>query len=140
MRTLFTLPTAALFVVCTFAPLATGAPQTRTAVQRDVEGYAIASCLVRQTEPYLKDQGYAWIDVIIQRSEGDVEHLKRVAEAVEAQVAEGAMPMTRQEGAPKQAKALPVLLCAEIIDEEQVRSAIDKAIRKLSPAYRRAKR
>src|SRR2546427_6325373 len=46
---------------------------TRTQVQRDVESYAIASCLTQQAEPYLKDQGDAWASVIVQRMHGDIE-------------------------------------------------------------------
>jgi len=35
---------------------------------------------------------------------------------------------------------VPVPYCAEIIDDPPVRAAIDKAIKKLTPAYRRAKK
>lgn len=47
--------------------------------------------------------------------------------------------MTRQESEPSHAKAVPVLLCAELIDEPPVRAAIDKAIKRLTPAYRRSR-
>jgi len=38
------------------------------------------------------------------------------------------------------AASVPVPYCAEIIDDPPVRAAIDKAIKKLTPAYRRAKK
>jgi len=73
-----------------FQKLPAVAAPARTAVERDVQGYAIASCLTRQKEPLLKDQGYAWLDVIVQRSEGNIEDFKAVADSVEAQLAKRA--------------------------------------------------
>src|SRR3989442_2321369 len=55
---------------------------TRTQVQRDVESYAIASCLTQQAEPYLKDQGDAWASVIVQRMHGRSEE-RRVGKGVD---------------------------------------------------------
>lgn len=125
---------------CAVPGFSTRAAQGRSRVQRDVEGYATASCLARQKDPVLKDQGSAWLDVIVQRSEGDIEEFKSVADAVEAQLAREPMPMARQERDPMHSKALPLLQCAEIIDDPTVRSAINKAIKKLTPAYRHARR
>jgi len=65
-----------------------------------VEGDAIASCLAQPKEPLLKDQGYAWLDVIVQRSQGDIEPFTAVAQAVQAQLAKEPMPMARQESEP----------------------------------------
>jgi hypothetical protein len=62
---------ALLAAGCTTKTDTVGSP--RPAVVRDVEGYAIASCLVNQFEPYLKDQGDAWASVIVQRMKGDLE-------------------------------------------------------------------
>src|SRR5256885_5566908 len=63
---------------------------TRTQVQRDVESYAIASCLTQQAEPYLKDQGDAWASVIVQRMHGDIEVLAGIAEQVQRENTKGA--------------------------------------------------
>lgn len=112
----------------------------RTTLQRDVEGYAIATCLSHQNEPYLRDQGDAWASVVVQRSHGDVELLHPVQEAVEAELKKGHVAAIYQENDPRHSKTVPVLYCAEIIDEAEVRSAIDTAIKKLAPAYRRAKK
>jgi len=140
MRATRTAATMLVFGACAFQVIPTRAGQVRGSVQRDVEGYATASCFARQKEPLLKNQGEAWVDVIVQRSQGDIEDFKAVADAVEAQLAKEPMPMARQESDPMRSKALPVLQCAEIIDEPAVRSAINKAIKKLAPAYRHARR
>lgn len=113
-----------------------GAP--RTQVQRDVEGYAVASCLTHQTEPYLKDQGDAWASVIVQRMKGDIEVLAGIAEQVQRENANGAkgdMAVMRDETRPGQGKPLPVLHCGEVIDRPAVRAAIQKAIAALRPSY-----
>jgi len=65
----------------------------RSAVQRDVEGYAIASCLAGQDQPYLKDQGDGWASVIVQRGKGGLEALTAVAAAVKAELAKSNMAL-----------------------------------------------
>ncbi len=112
----------------------------RSDVQRDVEGYAVASCLMKQKEPLLKDQGALWADGIVQRSHGDIEDFRGIAEAVDADVAQKPVPQARRESDPMHATPVPVPFCAEIIDDPPVRAAIDKAIKKLMPAYRRVKK
>ncbi|WP_206199449.1 hypothetical protein [Parasulfuritortus cantonensis] len=112
-----------------------GAP--RPAVLRDVEGYAIASCLARQDRPYLMDQGDAWASVIVQRMKGDVNVLAGLAEQVQAESARGRMAVIRDEANPGKDKMLPVLYCSEIIDRPTVRAAIEKAVAALAPSYGR---
>lgn len=107
----------------------------RPAVVRDVEGYAIASCLVNQSQPYLKDQGDAWASVIVQRMKGDLEVFAAVAEQVKLETAKGGMAVVRNEAEAGSDKALPVLYCSEIIDEPAVRAAIQKAVAVLTPSY-----
>ncbi|AOV01168.1 hypothetical protein BI380_07220 [Delftia tsuruhatensis] len=110
----------------------------RTQVQRDVESYAIASCLTQQTEPYLKDQGDAWASVVVQRMHGDIEVLAGIAEQVQRENTKGAngdMAVMRDETRPRQGKPLPVLHCGEVIDRPAVRAAIQKAIAALRPFY-----
>jgi hypothetical protein len=111
----------------------------RSDVQRDVEGYAASSCLTSQKDAYLKDQGDGWASVIVQRSHGDIEHFKKVADAVNTEVAQGHVAVMRVESDPAHGKELPVLTCVEIIDAPRVREAIDKAIKKLAPTYRHKK-
>lgn len=107
----------------------------RTQVQRDVESYAIASCLTQQAEPYLKDQGDAWASVIVQRMHGDIEVLAGIAEQVQRENTNGDMAVMRDETRPRQGKPLPVLHCGEVIDRPDVRAAIQKAITALRPSY-----
>ena len=110
-----------------------GAP--RTEVQRDVEGYAIASCLVNQPQPYLKDQGDAWASVIVQRMKGDISVFASLAEQVKRENAKGKMAVVRNEASPGKDKALPVLYCNEIIDRPGVRAAIEKSVAELNSSY-----
>ncbi len=107
----------------------------RTQVQRDVESYAIASCLTQQAEPYLKDQGDAWASVVVQRMHGDIEVLAGIAEQVQRENTNGDMAVMRDETRPGQGKPLPVLHCGEVIDRPAVRAAIQKAIAALRPSY-----
>ena len=111
-----------------------GAP--RPEVLRDIEGYAIASCLTNQTQPYLKDQGDAWASVIVQRMKGSLDVLTSIAEQVKRENAKGEMAIIRDEAGPGKDKALPVLYCNEIIDRPSVRSAIQKAVATLNPSYK----
>jgi hypothetical protein len=120
--------------------LPSGLAHGRSDVQRDVEGYAVASCLMKQKEPYLRDQGALWAGGIVQRSHGDVEDFRRVAGAVDADIAQKPMPAARRESDPMHAVPVPVPFCAEIIDDPPVRAVIDKTIKKLTPAYRRVKK
>lgn len=124
------------FAGCT--PDTNPAGGARTQVQRDVESYAIASCLTQQAEPYLKDQGDAWASVIVQRMHGDIEVLAGIADQVQQENAKGAngdVAVMRDETRPGQGKPLPVLHCGEVIDRPAVRAAIQKAIAALRPSY-----
>ncbi len=110
-----------------------GAP--RPEVLRDVEGYAIASCLTKQSLPYLKDQGDAWASVIVQRMKGNLDALAGVAGAVAQEAGKGEMAVIRSESGVAKDKTLPVLYCGEIIDQPAVRAEISKAIATLQTAY-----
>ena len=109
----------------------------RTAVERDVESYAIATCLVNQQEPYLKDQGDGWASAIIQRAKGGLDAFTDVAAAVKAELTKGNMVVIRSETEPMKDKPLPVMYCGEIIDQPSVDAPIHKAVKKLKPSYGR---
>jgi hypothetical protein len=102
---------------------------------RDVEGYAIASCLASQSHPYLKDQGDAWASVIIQRMHGDPSVLLDIVEQVAVEVEKGNMAVMRSDVEPGQDKILPVLFCNEIIYQPKIRSKILEAVKNLEPFY-----
>lgn len=120
-------------VVCSCAIGEETVSAPRPQVLRDVESYAIASCLVVQSQPYLRDQGDAWASVVVQRMKGDLDALTGVAEQVKQEVAKGEMAVMRDEAQPGD-KALPLLYCGEIIDKPAVRAAIRKAVAALGPS------
>ena len=104
-------------------------------VRRDVESYAIASCLAYQQQPYLKDQGDGWASAVVQRSKGDINAFTDVAVAVKTEVAKGDMAVIRNEAGPEPDKTLPVAYCVELLDSPSIHAAIEKAIKKLAGSY-----
>jgi hypothetical protein len=125
-----------LFVAAGSAVISTACAAERSAVEQDVEGYAIASCLKAQDQPYLKDQGDGWASAIIQRSKGAPDAFVAVGTAVKAEVAKGGMAVIRNETGPEKSKPLPVMYCSEIVNAPSVHAAITKAIKTLTPSYR----
>lgn len=109
--------------------------EPRPEVLRDVEGYAIAVCLINQTQPYLKEQGDAWASVIVQRMKGNPEVLTDIIEQVKSEIDKGDMAIVRNDIGPDKDKVLPLLYCYEIIDRPSVRAAIQKAAVALEPNY-----
>jgi hypothetical protein len=95
---------------------------------RHIEGYAIASCLVLQPEPYLRDQGDAWASVIVQRLQGSLDPLVRLAEVVQRENGHTGMAVMRDEMNPGQDKTLPLMHCFELMDRPSVRDAILDAV------------
>ena len=135
MRKVILLLLGLAVVGCTASVNTIGSP--RPHVLRDVEGYAIAVCLMNQTQPYLKDQGDAWASVIVQRMRGNPDILAGVAEQVKSENAKFAMAVIRSETGPGKDKTLPLLYCYEIIDRPLIRAAIQKAVDALKPSYGR---
>jgi len=119
---------------CAATPVA--ATSGRDAARRDVESYAIASCLTYQQQPLLKDQGDGWASAIIQRSKGALDDFTAVAEAVKSEVAKGNMAVIRVETGPEHEKALPIAYCFEILDTPSVHAAVVSAMKNLADAYR----
>ena len=122
--------------VAGYLTLSSSDAYARSAVQRDVEGYAIASCLVGQDQSYLNDQGDGWASAIIQRGKGGLDPLRAVAAAVKAELAKGNMPVLRTETEPMKGVSLPIMYCSEIIDTPSVHRAIDKVVERLAPSYK----
>lgn len=133
MRRIILLLLGLVLAGCTAKIDTSGGP--RSEVLRDVEGYAIAVCLINQTQPYLKDQGDSWTSVIVQRMRGNPEVLAGVVEQVKHENAKGEMAVIRSETEPGKDKVLPLLYCYEIIDRPSVRAAIQKAVAALKPSY-----
>jgi hypothetical protein len=125
-----------LFVAAGSAAMSTASASDRSAVERDVEGYAIASCLAALDQPYLKDQGDGWASAIIQRSKGGIDAFVAVGAAVKAELAKGGMAVIHNETGPETDKPLPIMYCSEIVNASSVHAAITKAVKKLTPSYR----
>jgi hypothetical protein len=110
----------------------------RSMVQRDIEGYASAACLVAQDDAMLRQQGNDWAAIIINRSRVGLGDLGRVRTAVESAMRRKPMTVVhRDKPVAEAAASAQVFYCAEIIDEPIVRAAIDAAIRRLTAPYRR---
>lgn len=124
-----------------FAALAgpTGA-QSRGAPARDVEGYAVATCLARQSDPMLRRQGQGWASAIVQRGRGDPALMKPVEQAVDATLEVSRVPVVREDGPQPTELELTIMYCGELIDHPTVRRAIARAIGRLTPAYRDRRR
>jgi hypothetical protein len=121
---------------------------TRSDVQRDVEGYAVSSCLMtlKQKEgvisakdaEFLNQQGQYGVDIVIQRGEGDVETLFMVGPLVQAAMETKPISMVQGDGPfDERSHHAAIFYCVEIIDAPKVRASIDKAIAKLKPAYKK---
>lgn len=108
----------------------------RSALQRDVEGYAVAACLLKQKDPALRRQGEGWASVVVQGGRGDPSLLAPVQRAVEAEMARSGVPVAHLDGGPDGDIALPVMWCAQMPDRPAVRAAITRAEARLAPAYR----
>ncbi len=108
----------------------------RSAASRDVEGFATATCLSNQSNPYLKAQGDAWGSAVMQRGKGDVQAYTPVSAAVKTELKKGGMAVVHLDANPPRDEPAPVLYCGEIIDRPAVRKAIDRALVQLAPDYR----
>ncbi len=130
------VPIASIAAVAAIWVLA-AASSPRSPVLRDVQGYAVATCLARQDNPVLKEQGQGWAQTVVERGHGDPAALRAVEQAVKATLAKGGVAVMRTDGPTPGDHALPVLTCGEIVDQPAVRVAVDKAVAKLSASYRR---
>lgn len=109
----------------------------RSDLERDVEGYAIASCFFYQDNELLKRQGDAWASSIVQRSSGGVEGFIPIAERIKLVMIDFPMTVARVEGdARATSVAIPLLYCYEIIDLPSVREIIQESMKALRDSYR----
>lgn len=104
--------------------------EERPSVVRDAERYAIASCLTRQSHPYLRDQGDAWASAIVQTMAGDPALLGPIVTAVDQELNQNSMAVARDDATGGD-KNLPIMHCAEIGDAPEVRRAINTAVEAL---------
>ena len=100
----------------------------RDALRRDIESYAVASCLTAQSSNYLVEQGDGWAANIVQREAFQLAAFSRVAAVVKAEVARGHMATIIVDQPPGTAKPLPIQYCSELIDRPAVHRQIEAAI------------
>lgn len=98
------------------------------AEMHDAEGYAIASCLAKQKEPFLQQQGGGWASVVIERGSVGLESLRVIDDRVRQAVARGGMLVVHDESSPSGEATLPVLYCVQIGNDSAVRGAIEEAV------------
>jgi len=108
----------------------------RTLVERDVEGYAIATCLTLQPQLALKAQGDGWASIIVNRGHGNIEHWSPLIAAVEADAKRRRMYANKAEKVAEGSHPMPIAYCAEIVDVPAVRAAIARTVARMKPAYR----
>lgn len=116
--------------------LATSTADARSPLQRDVEGFAIASCLARQSPAYLKQQGEGWAQIIIARGHGSPKPLDALDRVVRVEAVRAAPYVNRDEANPMKGSPMPIGFCAELVDRPAVRAAITRTMAALAPAYR----
>ena len=109
-----------IYVFLPFISLLIGCSNSSSSYQagmtdKDIESYAIASCLTLQKSTYLQDQGDAWASVIVQRMKGSIDILPKITEIVKEEISKGEMAVVRSEVINAKDKELPVLYCNEII-------------------------
>lgn len=110
----------------------------RPAIARDLEGYAVASCLAAQRDATLRVQGEGWARMIMMgRAKGDPEEWLRLSKAVRGALNPADVPLLKPARAIDPSPELPLAYCGEIIDKPTVRAAIDAAAGRLGAAYRR---
>jgi hypothetical protein len=119
-------------VIALFAVLASASCATsRSAVgagMLDAEGYAIASCLSKQKESLLQQQGGGWASVIIERGSVTLDNMRVIDDSVRHAVAKGGILVVHDESSPSGDAPLPVLYCVQIGNDLSVRKAIDAAM------------
>ncbi len=124
----------ALTVAVAIARPATAAPD-RSALQRDLVDYAMASCFAAQPDPYLKDQGQRWAGAVMQRAHGPVELWTPVADAVARELGRTGIGGAQPDRPGLPGIPLPVMTCGEITETPSVRMAIETAARALRADY-----
>jgi hypothetical protein len=114
--------------------------KTRSALDRDLDGYAISTCLLETDNTALKEQGGRWAGAIVQRSHGPIEAFSLVADAVRAEIKEKGFAQGHDDGPiASGAIAMPMLTCGEMTDQPKVAHAMSKAKAALRRHYRTSK-
>lgn len=117
---------AAAMAGCTMHPASLS--NVNHQVLKDIESYAIASCLCNQADPYLKQQGDAWASAIIQRTNITLETLTSISAQIDNYAGGGQTALVRSEAPGEKDKSLPLMFCYEIVEKSEIRAAIQGAV------------
>ncbi len=122
--------------------------ETKYDVHRDVQNYAIASCLTLINEQSLpkaqysalKKEGYLWAGAIFQNSPGDYEFFIEMLPSIKNAVANN--PMAEMKGDTSNdtgSTPTPIFYCVEkIAGSKSVKKAMKIAVNNLKKDYRKA--
>jgi len=114
--------------------------KARSALDRDLDDYAISTCLLETDNTALKEQGGRWAGAIVQRSHGPIEAFSLIADAVRAEIKEKGFAQGHDDGPiASGAIAMPMLTCGEMTDQPKVAHAMSKAKAALRRHYRTSK-
>ena len=118
--------------------LPTGSALARSALDRDLEGYAIASCMIASRDTVLMEQGQGWAGAIVQRSHGRIEIFSGVSKAVDEKIRVSGFAVGHQDGPVQSNRAkLFMLTCGEIVDQPNVARAVARARLQLARYYKK---
>lgn len=100
----------------------------RSELDRDLDGYAIASCMIASHSPVLIEQGHGWAGAIVQRSHGPIKIFQQIASAVNQEIRVSGFALGHRDG-PVQSSRLNLFMvtCGEIVDNRRVAIAIARA-------------
>jgi hypothetical protein len=110
----------------------------RPQLDRDLSGYAIASCMIASGDAVLSEQGEGWSGAIVQRSRGPIETFQVITSAVKAEIKISGFAVGHRDGPVNSGSStLFMLTCGEIIDRPRVADAMAKARMRLVNYYRK---
>jgi len=111
------------------------APSPPTPLQRDLAGYATASCFAALPQPLLRKQGERWAGAVIQRGHGAIEAWASLARAVTKELKRTGLDQGLGDGPDSAPTPLPVMTCGEITARPAVRAAMAQAAKALAKDY-----
>jgi hypothetical protein len=120
-------------------PVSVRAEGPHSVLDRDIEGYVMATCLAQVDDASLKEQGNAWAGAIAQRSHGDFEKFLPLASAVKEELAKTGVGVAHRDGPVGNELSMPVQTCAEIEDRPAIQRAMATVRSNLRRSYGAAK-
>jgi len=107
----------------------------RNALDRDLDGYVMGSCLAQNNDATIKKQGEALAEAIVQRSHGDIQNFLSLEKVIHDELAKSGVGVAHLDGPIASDLPLPILTCDEMRDRLTVQRAIGVARSKLRRDY-----